>query len=1098
MALQETTIAFNFGQGLELKQDPKQIPAGKFLNLQNMVFDKGGLLQKRNGFNQLSLLPIDTNATLLTTFNNNLTAISNTISAYNTANNNWVNKGNIQPLKLNTLPLIRSNTNQSQADIAISTSGLICTVYTDQDTSDLSTPVYKYVIANAITGQNIISPTQIPANDGGTLIGSPRVYFYGSNFVILFTNHIGSQYHLQFIAVSTSNIGTVTAPQDIESTYDFTTGLSYDGAVCNNRLYIGFSNSSGGQAIRLCYLDSNLNVSSFVTFPGSKATLMGLGTDGTNITAAFYDSVSSTGYTLAVDQGLAPILMPVQIIPAENVSNITPTIQNGNITIYYEVANNYGYDASVPTHYVNSISVPIDTGIPTSPYIAIRSIGLASKVFIIGNTQYFLGAYQSSLQPTYFLINATLSTQTEPIIVGKLAYSNGGGYLSTGLPNVVLNGLSVSIPYLFKDLISSVNKGTNVVAGTQVDGIYSQTGINYATFTLDNQVDTVEIGSCLQLSGGFLWQYDGYQPVEQNFFVWPDDVEGVPNNSGGAMLAQQYYYQVVYEWTDNQGNAHRSAPSVPTLVDMSSGNLAFTQPTPITFTGAGAAGQNFLDSDPQTGLQIGQILTDTTNPSSIQANTSITAIPGGVSIELSLPIALDISSDTISTATICSVTLNIPTLRLTYKTSNPVKITVYRWSTAQQEYFEVTSIDMPILNELDVDYVAYTDTLADSEILGNALIYTTGGVVEDVNAPANEIMTLWQTRLFLVDAEDQNLIWFSKQVIEATPIEMSDLFTIYVAPTIGASGSTGPITALGAMDANLIIFKKDAMYYISGTGPDNTGANNLFSDPVFITSVCGCTNQRSIVNTPQGLMFQSDKGIWMLDRSLGTNYIGAPVDSIALSSNVVSSILVPGTNQVRFTMDNGITLVYDYYYAQWSTFNNIPGVSSCVQNNLHTFLDSFGRVFQESIGKYLDGSSPVLISFTTGWLQLSGVASYQRIREFALTGDYLSPHLLEMQVAYDFGYPIQQSTIRPTNYTGTYGSDSLYGQTTPFGGPGKLEQWRVFTQKQKCQTFQITLNEVYDPSFGVVAGAGFNLSAITCEVAVKRGTRPYKGANSVG
>ena len=54
------------------------------------------------------------------------------------------------------------------------------------------------------------------------------------------------------------------------------------------------------------------------------------------------------------------------------------------------------------------------------------------------------------------------------------------------------------------------------------------------------------------------------------------------------------------------------------------------------------------------------------------------------------------------------------------------------------------------------------------------------------------ISTLFDTRLWQVDAEDPNTLWISKQVIENTPVEMSQLFTIYVAPNIGTTSSTGP------------------------------------------------------------------------------------------------------------------------------------------------------------------------------------------------------------------------------------------------------------------------------------------------------------------
>ncbi len=50
MTLEKHEVTINFGQGLDLKTQSKDIPVGKFLSLKNSVFNKGGLLQKRNGF----------------------------------------------------------------------------------------------------------------------------------------------------------------------------------------------------------------------------------------------------------------------------------------------------------------------------------------------------------------------------------------------------------------------------------------------------------------------------------------------------------------------------------------------------------------------------------------------------------------------------------------------------------------------------------------------------------------------------------------------------------------------------------------------------------------------------------------------------------------------------------------------------------------------------------------------------------------------------------------------------------------------------------------------------------------------------------------
>src|ERR1039457_1228823 len=127
MALIKHPIEINFSRGLDTKTDPYQVAIGSFLRLQNSVFDKAGRLTKRNGYGQLTELL--TPAAFLTTFNGNLTAIDKTLQAYSAGSNTWASKGNLQPISLVTLPLIRTNTNQTQLDTAVSPNNLICTVY---------------------------------------------------------------------------------------------------------------------------------------------------------------------------------------------------------------------------------------------------------------------------------------------------------------------------------------------------------------------------------------------------------------------------------------------------------------------------------------------------------------------------------------------------------------------------------------------------------------------------------------------------------------------------------------------------------------------------------------------------------------------------------------------------------------------------------------------------------------------------------------------------------------------------------------------------------------------------------------------------------
>lgn len=1003
--------------GLDTKTDPFQVKPGKFLSLQDSVFTKGGLLNKRNGFAQIQSLP-DESSTYLSTFNGNLTAIGSDLKGFSQGSGQWVSHGNIQPVTLDVLPLIKNTFNQVQVDSTQAANGLICVVYTE---SNGSSSAYKYSIIDSTTGQSVIPATVIPVTSG-VVAGSPRVFLLGNYFVIVFTNLISGTDHLQYIAVSTSNPSVVTFAQEITSSYIPSNALSWDGVVFGNNLYIAYNTLAGGQSIKVTYLTKfNAAIgaasSTPVVFPGRKATVMSMCVDESGsgvVYAAFYDSASSTGYVLAIDSNLNTILAPTQIISSGTIVNITSVATNQLCSIYYEVQNAYSYDSGIRSDFINSVSIT-QAGSVSSVSTIIRSLGLASKAFISAdNIIYFLGVYGSQFQPTYFLINASESLQSAPVIVFKLAYSNGAGYLTLGLPSVSFSGLDVQIPYLFKDLIQSVNKTQGAAASA---GIYAQTGINVVTFELTTVgLNVTEIGNNLNLSGGFLWGYDGVKPVENNFFVWPDSVEVTTSTTGGFLSAQQYFYQAIYSWSDNQGNVFRSAPSIP-----------------VSITTTGSTSSN---------------------------------------------------------------TINVPTLRLTYKSN--VKIELYRWSAAQQVYYQITSISVPTLSSTTTDSIAFVDTLADASILGNSIIYTEGGVIENINAPSPSVMALFKSRLFLVDSEDRNLLWYSKQVIEATPVEMSDLFTIFVAPTTGAQGSTGKITALSAMDDKLIIFKRDGIYYLTGTGPDNTGANNDFSDPIFITGTVGCENEKSIVMMPQGLMFQSDKGIWLLQRDLNTVYLGAAVEKYN-DANVLSALTIPGTNQVRFTLDNDITLMYDYFYGQWGTFTNIPAVSSTLYQNLHTFINQFGQAYQESPGKYLDGSSPVLMSFQTSWFNLAGLQGYQRAYFFYVLAEFYSPHKVQIQVAYDYAPgPAQTSLIVPDNYSPPWGGDPTWGSSSPWGGSPRLEQWRVFFQQQKCQSFQIYFNEIFDASYGQPASVGLKVSGLNLVVGLKKGYVPIMAKNSVG
>ena len=163
------------------------------------------------------------------------------------------------------------------------------------------------------------------------------------------------------------------------------------------------------------------------------------------------------------------------------------------------------------------------------------------------------------------------------------------------------------------------------------------------------------------------------------------------------------------------------------------------------------------------------------------------------------------------------------------------------------------------------------------------------------------------------------------------------------------------------------------------------------------------------------------------------------------------------------------------------------------------FLTAQGTLFQETPGKYLDGSRPVLMSFTSGWFSLSGLQGYQRAYYFLMLATYYTPHKLSMGIAYDYNPAVVQNLlVGPTNFTGPFGSDNPYGSSVSYGGVSQVEQWRIFFAQQRCQAFQITITETFDATLASTPGAGLSISGLDLIFGQKKGFAHISSANSAG
>lgn len=572
MPLDKQNVPLAFGHGISTKDDPKQLQAGKLTVLQNATFQVGQELKKRNGYTALSR-NISGGGTISTgvdvsSYQSELVELDGTtLYSYNSAGTNWVNKGTLVNTALTTSTVIRTTTQQTIQDSAINGS-FRCFVWYD------SIGQLGYSVFDSTTNQSIVNNQTLSAT--GTVA---KVLSLGTNFVIIYFD---AGNILKYKTISTSTPTTLSAATTIAS--DINTNKLFDATVFNSRIYIAYASSSARNS--MYYLDSSLVLSSQLNVgTEAAARCITVAGDASNQAWVAY-STNNTLNGFVANTALSSTVLGVTVIDGSAPSNNVTTVISGTIgTFFYEriLATPAVVSASINYNFVKLNTLTLAGAAGTASTLN-RGVGLASKAFAYGGVNYVWVVYQSALQNTYFLINQS------DIVVAKLSPGNGGGRTSVSiLPevNVVSSGVYQTAS-LIKDLLASV--GGNIFTQTGVQSArVSFVGVGTNKFTL---------GSNLHQAGGIINMYDGARVVEHGYNVYPEGVTTTLVNSGSgggigpgtsSLNTNQVQYSAVYEWTDNQGQIHKSAPSVPTTVIVPSANVIqftanYTSSTPGTLT----------------------------------------------------------------------------------------------------------------------------------------------------------------------------------------------------------------------------------------------------------------------------------------------------------------------------------------------------------------------------------------------------------------------------------------------------------------------------------------------------------------------------------
>lgn len=1079
MALESQVVNIPFGAGINTKVDPKQVNAGELLTIENAVFTSPQSLEKRPGNTALgssilagtysltfpSFTSAPTSGSFLASFKDQtLMGDGFSLFAHSESDNKWSYRGRLESARIGTSQIWQDENDNIHSDSCVNTtSGLTLYAWESWDKSALETSStylgVAYAIADTATGQILYS-----AALANTTTRPRCIAIAGLQYLFYYDSSVTS---LMAFSVSSSAPGS---PTTIANNID-TTLPNYDALVIGSNIYVGYSGT--GSTVKVASFSSALAAVANVSKSEVASNGIGIFSDGSNNVWVAYNNSTETK-AFIMDSALSVTVLAPTVVDnaaaASGVRNVTG-IHNGTLGIIF-------YDKP---------------GLPTITQDSFVTIGT-------NFTQPAVGGIVG--------INTGVATDAQlAALSGKIVYVPTGGYYyfsiaTTGAP-VLIN-------------LGYAGNAAPAATITQPQNIFNTAGYDNAivtrnTLTSGGTAGTAAtlIRSCALASRAFAYNNIAHVFVVHSSATQPNYFLASLYNINSLSSVQIAH--VAAKLFENESGEIPTKSVLSSVNLISSGNYSIALPrityniqrtfenniTLIPFHGISQATINLAPKQisrqeigSNTHIASGTLMMyDGVQavehgfhlfPDWISLDESATAgniaageyayvavyqwIDGQGQIHRSAPSL----PQTITATGSLVIEVTVPTLRVTQKDS--VTLTLYRTLANQSgPYYRIDTnlTTYPISNSIITDSVVIPDYYSDAEISGNEQLYTSFQL-ENIVSPAPLSLSTFKNRLLIVPADDENSEWYSQQVVPGSPVETNDTFIQ------NTDQSSGGIRGSVQLDDKWIQFKKQGIYYTVGTGPAPLGTNNDFTDPTEIATDVGLIDLASIVKFPNGVIFKTAKGIYLLDRSLQVSYIGAKVEAYN-SYTVYSAKLVEDLNQIRFILSSGQAIVYDYFINAWTVFTNFGFIDSEVNNGGYYALKSDGTVVVETPGVYSDNGSFISMKVVTAWLGLSGLQGFQRVWTAMILGEYVSAHQLSVKFAYDFDSTVSQTvTISPT-------------ALLPY-------QWQVGPARQKCDTMQITIQDVTTGTLG----ESYKLSALSFQAGMKKGTNKVGASQRSG
>jgi hypothetical protein len=351
-------------------------------------------------------------------------------------------------------------------------------------------------------------------------------------------------------------------------------------------------------------------------------------------------------------------------------------------------------------------------------------------------------------------------------------------------------------------------------------------------------------------------------------------------------------------------------------------------------------------------------------------------------------------------------------------TGSSLRIALYATEDgAEEPYYRLTELP----NDPTQEYMQFEDTVSDSALSDNALLYGTGnlpgtGASQDHRAPAGLLYHVSYNGM-LVGATGSN-VYFSAQPIDGEGTWFSPVFVRSV---------DAEVTGLAVQDGAVLIFTRSGCWITSGEPPSDNGFQGGLSTPRKLSVEQGCTNANSIVTTSLGTFYQSVRGIELLTRSQSNVFVGDKVqDTLASYPVVTSAVLDEKEGLVRISLataqtaglaaTNGVDLVFDLTLGVWLKDVKRGGVATqATQDALIAYVASAWRYcwlatdgavyYERATGEgsdCLDGSTWITKKAVTSWIHLAGLQGEQFVDQVLMLAKHVTGHELTISIAFDY------------------------------------------------------------------------------------------------